>query len=590
MASTGDYLPPLVTELKADYSDLAKGFAEAKRLQAEYKRSVEDLGDTWQESTESSREAEQAVTDLERTTSRSTTRMKRDTDAAGESAKRFGRTSKKAYEDTGEAIGKASKEVGEFDKLVKRNAYEGESAVSALRREYDRVASRVSFLRRELGKADSSKRGHLFGSLKESSDDLGKITKIGAELGIELGSTASKTLVQQLGSGIGAVTSALGPFGAVVVGAIIAAIVTGAPAIGAALAVAVGLGLGAGVIGLAIAVLKDDKGIKKAWEGVTKVSSGVFERSAHVMRKPFIDALNDIKKELPSLEGPLSEMFAAARPLVAPLEKGFMASLKELLPGITDALTNMQPVFAELGDDMPLLAASFADFFRTITENKEELTLFAHDSMYVLSGFIMMLGELIGWLASTYAAVRGFFKDAKDAILAFKNWLFGWLDDMADWVWEKAYAIGQALGLGLAGGMGGSLKKVKGAGEGLADGAVAAIGGRLQVHSPSRVTEHLGVMTALGYAGGVRKGSGDVWDALAQMIAPGGAARATMGYDAALAMTRPAGGYAAAAAAGVTHVTLELDGRALTQALVPHSQRDALRNAGESGLGNRGSF
>src|SRR5690349_1153857 len=104
-----EYLPPLVTKLKADITDLKKGFAEATKLQKKYKEDLDGLSTGFEKTTKKSKETGESVTD--------------------------------------------------FERLVRSKMRSGETAVSAMRTEYERLNKVVKESRARLARGDTSDGG-----------------------------------------------------------------------------------------------------------------------------------------------------------------------------------------------------------------------------------------------------------------------------------------------------------------------------------------------------------------------------------------------------------------------------------------------
>lgn len=582
----GEYLPPLITELQADFSNLARGFAEATRLQRQYERDVASMTETQGRNTSSIDATAEAMVGLEHDTARSTSRQRQDHERLADGVEDSGRRMRRDYSDTGRAARAVFEDMARFEQVITRNSRNGENSLATLRREFDRLTNRSGMLRRELLGGRSARSGMaIFGDLRSTERDLRRVTGLASDLGIRLGGETSRTFMSSLASGV----SALGGFLSTAIGpalttAIAVAITVGAPVIGSALAAALTLGLGAGVIGLGAYILKDDKKLKKEATKLTKITSGVFERSAQGMKEPFMNALKDIEKEFPKLETPMKKMFDAAAPLLKPVEKGFMEMLKNMLPGITEALINAKPAFDALGKNMPLIGTAIGYFFTTISENKDDLQFFVTDGVQILAGLIMLLGDVIAWLLHAYHEMSNFATGVHTGLMAVNAVILGWYNKTIGWVFDMARAIGNALGLGIEKGVTGRVDGVAEAAGGLATAAITGAAHKLKVKSPSRVFEYLGDMTALGYLNSIEANTPRVGEAVARMVTPLGGDGGSYGSALALAQGSTSRSVVRVAA---SEAAIYLDGAEVGRALIPWSQQDSMRNSGISGLGNR---
>lgn len=519
MATADAYLPPLVTELKADISGLKKGLKEARDEVKKYKDDLGGLKDGLKG-------------------------VKKETDESG-------------------------KAVSDFERLVRTKMKSGETAVVALRREYEELNKTITRLRDKAGGADSTDADHK--ALKEALGALKTLGDLGTDLGLKLG--------DGIGKGVGNAMSAAGPIVQLaIVAAIIGAAIVAAPFVGGILAAGITAGLGAGVVGLAAYILKDDKGIKKAWEKLTKTTSGVFERAVQPMKKPFIELLGWLNTEFKKLEPEFRKLFEAAAPLVKPLGEGLFGMLKNALPGITEAIKNSEPLFKSLGENLPKIGTALGEMFKAITQDPEALAEVFGDGITLAAGFIIVLGELLGWLTRAYSDIKKALKDIKDWFVGLPGEIKKSLGDPKTWL----YGPGKAIIDGMIRGIKDRVLE----GDGLwavlrwaTMGGITTVKNALESKSPSKVFERIGRDTVAGYTIGIQRSAPEAWAAQAGLVAPQGAGRYVAGPPALLAnravATQTGGGALAIAAAPLT---IELDGRVLYQGGIQYAQRGRMRN------------
>lgn len=514
--AVGEYLPPLVTELKADISGLKKGFDEAKAMARKYKQDIDDLSGGFRQT-------------------------KTDADGAG-------------------------KAVSDFERLVRSKMRTGETSVSAMRNQWDLLHRKIKEARTELAKPDGGTDDN-HAQLKSLLKDAAALGSIAADFGIKLADAAGKGIANGAAAG--------GPYvQAAIVTAIIGAAVIAAPVIGAAIATAITLGLGAGVVGLAAYILKDDKQIKAAWEKLTDTTSGVFERAAKSMKKPFIEALNFFNREFPKLEPQLKAIFQAAGPLVMPLAEGMMGLVANMLPGLLDAVVNAGPAFEAFGRGLPVVGSALGEFFRIITENKEGIALFTGDMMSFLAKTILVAGYVIAFLTDAYVWIRKVSFATNDALKAVGNTLKGWWEGAKKWVTDLFNKVGESIMSGMVAGIKWKAKAVKDEIVNAVKGAWEAAKSWLQTGSPSRRYMELGKWTAEGYARGIDASTADTWASLKRMTIPGAANPRT----AAAAGALPIGGAGGSDSGMVGVAHIYLDGRQIQQVGIKYAQRDKVRN------------
>lgn len=513
--AAGEYLPPLVTELKADVNGLRKGIDEARGLVKKYKEDVDGLGENF-------------------------------------------RKTRRETEDSGRAV-------SDFERLVRQKMRSGQSATSALRTEWERLHRVVRDSRASLSKGGGSDNDHDI--LKNALGDISKLSGIAADMGIKLGDAAGKGFANSM--------SALGPYvQTAMVGALIVAAALAAPVVGATIAAAVTLGLGAGVVGLAAMILKDDKKIIKAWEKLAKTTSEVFQRAAEPMKKPFLELLGWLRVEFVKLEPDLKRMFEAAAPLVKPLGEGIFGLLKNMLPGITTALKNAEPLFKTLGEKLPLIGTALGLFFATLTEGEtgEAVNQFLGDALTAAAGLIVMLGELIAWLARTYADIRQWLKDVTQWFTDLKGKIKSAIGDPYTWLGP----IGGMIMDGLIGGMNSRMPAMGAAIRKAMSAGVAHAKSELKSKSPSKVYEQLGRDSVEGYRLGIQRSQTQAWAAMAGMVSPGSVPQGRSAALAAHAVPAQRGSASHAEVTGVAHIYL--DGREIQQAGITFAQRDKIRN------------
>lgn len=515
MATADAYLPPLVTELKADISGLKKGLDEARQEVKKYKKDVDGLGGGFKG-------------------------VKKDT------------------EDSGKAI-------SDFERLVRVKMRDGEKSVKALRREYELLSDSIKKLKEKASSADATDSDH--NALKTALGDLKKLGDIGTDLGVKLG--------DGFGKGVGNAMNAAGPILQIaLVAAIIGAAAVAAPFVGGILSSAIVAGVGAGVVGLGAYILKDDKGVKKAWEQLTKTTSGVFERAAQPMKKPFIETLGWLNGEFKKLEPEFKKLFEAASPLVKPLGETLFGLLKGALPGITETIKNSEPFIKTLGEQVPRIAVAFGELMKAISEDPEALSIVFKDGITLAAGFIVVLGEVLGWLTRTYSDVRDTLKKIKDWFVKLPDELKASLGNAGNWLKGSGRDFIQGF-------IDGAKEKVTGLKNFLSlafKGATGVVKGVLESNSPSKVAMRIGQDFVLGYRLGIERSAPQAWAAMAGMVAPQGAGRFVAGPPALLASRAVATPGSAALAIAAAPITIELDGRAIYQGGIQYAQRGRMRN------------
>lgn len=558
MATKGNaqHLPPIVTELQGDITDLRAAYASAKRMQDEYRRDVEKMSGTWHD----------AGRDVEASVGRAT----------------------EAVDDMGVSLDKVSeksdltkRKTRELGQSVKDNMKVGESYVSSLRREYERLHLRSKELRAELSKPFSTGRAGADNDLRDTLRDMGELRRIGSDIGIDLGKGIS--------GGVGSVVAGSGPYGMV---AIITAAVVGAalvaPALGALIGTALMLGLGAGVVGLGVMILKDDKKIISAAEKLATKTEKVFTRAAQPLKGPFIGALKIIGDTIAKMEPDLKRMFAAVAPLVTGLAKGGMDALAAALPGIVAGLQGAAPLFKSLETTLPILGEAFGNMFKILGENGPAFAIFLKDAIVLFAQLVTGLIVVVAWLSNVYV----WMKKTADGIGTWlsETWtkVKTWASDVGKWAKSALKDAGAWLIFGFYDGLRAAWREVKEDAMSIFTGVVDAAKGIFDSHSPSRVFMQIGRDTVLGYAIGVKHSAPAAWAAWAGLSAPTAAPRPARGSGMGVGGLSPVRTPVSALAGGgggmlYAEVPVSLDSRVIARAIVPVAQRYKTRT-GTTGL------
>lgn len=523
----GEYLPPLVTELKADTSGLEAGFKQAKKLQEDWKRSQEGIN--------------------------------------------------RELGETGVQADKTKAKVADYSRLVSSQAKENENAIATVRREWEKLHQTQENLRKK-ARAGSGDQSSVLGALEDVGKDIERLRKIGQSMGI--------SLVE----GLGGAVSAGGPYLQAALWASVGTLIAvTAPLIGGAIGAAILVGLGGAVIGIGAMILKDDKKIIAGFEKLAKRTSTVFEKAAQPLKKPFLQVMDFIGKEFIKLEPQLTKLFAAAAPLLAPLAEGFMGGLSAMLPGLISALENSGPLFQTLKDTLPGLMESVGSFFMLLGEHAPALALalesfvkFAGLAIYFSGLFIVALAEVNKWGVESVSGIMGW---------ASKTWgeFTSWAGKVGTWAKTALKNVGNWLVDGLWGGItdkwGSFTKKVEDLFNGITDAAKRIF----KTGSPSRVFMDIGGDVVNGFAIGVERSgprAAAAWAGVANGAGAyaAGATRGT-GWNPAYAMGAPVD-VKAGGTPQVIQANLHIDGRRVHSQLIPVAQRYNMRN-GTTGLDGR---
>jgi hypothetical protein len=232
--------------------------------------------------------------------------------------------------------------------------------------------------------------------------------------------------------GSGSLASAFSdnPYVAAIGAALAVAIVaTAAPAIGAGIVSAVSLASGIGVIGLGALLLKENPAVKAAGASLMKTLKDTFTDAAQPLVRPLVDSLGDARSMVRELAPEFKEMFAVVAPYVRPLVDGFLGLVKNALPGFLDFLKSSGPSLTVFAQKLPEIGTALTKMFDSFAKGGPGATAFLGDFLQWVSGIIIGVGAVVGWLSQAYLSVRNFFTSIP-----------GWAKSAGDWfdkTWDK---------------------------------------------------------------------------------------------------------------------------------------------------------
>jgi hypothetical protein len=415
MPGGAQYLPPIVSKLLGDASDLLAAFAEAKAAQEAFTKSQTQMSEKVKASSRSS-----------------------------------------------------SREVDDFTNLVVRKMHASESAAAVLKRRLREVGDEVALLRKRVA-SEGANQG-LTADFRRANDELKKLRNLARELAPDLLNGG-----RQGGRGLVAgILSAFSGFGELLMPILVGAVILASPAIASTIGAAVLVGLGLGFIGLGtfLAAMFFPK-IKAQF-----IAAGREFKNAlvYAISGGFLPAVRSamliFRQYIPFIGKDLRRIFDALAPAVRPLADALGAGLDTFLSHIADALPQMMPSLLEFIATIPLVMQAVADFLVTITKNGPALSRFIVDAAYAISGFLNSTAQVIAWLEGVYLwAVKindvfpfiGWQRDwgkVKISLLGIGAWFKGlwdkivqgvkdvghWFADLGRGIWDWAKGVGRAVG------------------------------------------------------------------------------------------------------------------------------------------------
>lgn len=284
-----EYLPPIVTKLKGDASDLLAAFGEA----------------------------EAAAKAFGKTTSRTSTGVDKDTDRMG-------------------------KDVDDFSRLVTKRMKAGETAMQAVTRESGRLRASITNMRKALGHGDDET---LFKNIRDAQDDLRKLNRISDTL------TPSLEGLGGAAAGAGRAFSA-GGAGVLVLVAALILLAPAAVAVVAALADLVGFAvlIPAGLAVLVAAVVPAVVAFRNFGDAISAISSGDIDKINEALKKLSPSARSvarEFQHVLPQLRG-LQKI--AQEAFFQPLRGDLTLLVHNLLPALRRGFGNVASALGEIVD------------------------------------------------------------------------------------------------------------------------------------------------------------------------------------------------------------------------------------------------
>jgi polyhydroxyalkanoate synthesis regulator phasin len=317
----------------------------------------------------------------------------------------------KAAKELGPASERAAEEAAAAFKITEHAAKKLDDQIDETKRSVRDLAREIAHVSDEAARAD------LVAKLTKNQDKLRELTglrklidfnpasndeeahKVGVRWGTKIaeGMTSGLASVGTLG---GRVFGGLPPEAQAAIGAgIVGAGVAAAPLFGGVIAGAVvgGVGIG-GVVGGLMLAAKDP-----AVQAAAKVTGDEFSKTMGRASAAFVpatvDALGLVRAEIRSMEGDFKHVFDGASRFVRPLTEGALGFVRELMPGIKDAIDKAGPVIDELASWGPKLGSLGSDLLSKLADHADEGAAALHMLFSILDLGVRSVGSTIEGLA-----------------------------------------------------------------------------------------------------------------------------------------------------------------------------------------------
>ena len=414
MPGGASYLPPVITQLLGDASDLLAKFAEARAAQEAYAKGATDMSE----------------------------KVKSSTRGAG-------------------------RDIDEFTDLVVRKMHAGESATATMRRELARMGDEVSVLRKRM-RTEGANAG-LYTEFKKANDELRRMRTLARQIAPEL-LAGAQSFVQRIGlSFAGAFANA----GSLLVPGIIAAVVLALPTVAALIgsAVAVGIGLGFAGLGVVLAAMLIPQ-VKRAFATIGSAFQGALRYAVSGgFKTGLLEALSVFNRMIPTFGKKLRTIFDALAPALVPLTRALGEGLGAFLDDIAKAIPQLMPALLVFIETIPDVMGAVSEFLITITKNGPDLARFITDAANAIAVFLNGAGATIAWLTAVYGwtvklndafpfmgwqrsligigiaveAVKNFFVDLWGKITGAASAAGSWFADLGASIWGFLTDAGAAV-------------------------------------------------------------------------------------------------------------------------------------------------
>lgn len=253
-------------------------------------------------------------------------------------------------------------------------------------------------------------------------------------------------LATQIPDVLGKAVGAIPPMGQLLAGVLAAGLaVSLAPLLAAAISSAVLLALGGGVLALGIMSAIDNPKVTKAFDGLKKKATKLFDDFGKPFVEPLVRAAKTFSKLIDQLRPQVVQLGKIIAPVIDKLAPALAGFFKSMMPGITAAVKASVPLFEVLAEKLPGIGQAIGIFFEEISKNGADTTLFFSDLLDAITKLIVGIGVAIGWLTKFYSNIRQGLIDARNSFLQFTVYALNQIGRLLD---GATKALGWIPGLG----------------------------------------------------------------------------------------------------------------------------------------------
>jgi hypothetical protein len=248
---------------------------------------------------------------------------------------------------------------------------------------------------------------------KREQGQLERIQKQFLDVGVKVGGSAGGEAGKHFGEGFTkSLMSLRGPAIGVLVGVAAAA----APFLSGVISSAVigGVGFGGIIGGLALAA-KDSR-VQDAAELLGTSAMSKFTKSADVFIQPAVDAMSVLDSAVDDVSGSMREAFASVAPTLVPLTRGLTGLVREMMPGLIDAMKGAKPVLLTIGAELPKIGRALSEFLSTISRDPRGAIVAFQDLSRIIQGTLVVTGNFLAALSALWAKISPILKIAQGDI------------------------------------------------------------------------------------------------------------------------------------------------------------------------------
>lgn len=181
------------------------------------------------------------------------------------------------------------------------------------------------------------------------------------------------------------------------------AIAAGAPIIASAVGGAVTLGVASAAVGAGLAVAFKDPTVKAAGKELGTQVGQQLTAAAQPFVPETLKGIGYIKRELASLQPELQDIFADAAAYVQPFARGIGGLVRELAPGLRDAVRNAEPLIDLVEEHLPEMGRTLGDAMERMSRNAENAKTTLDATLTTLEGMVTVTSKVVEMLSTDVA-------------------------------------------------------------------------------------------------------------------------------------------------------------------------------------------